>query len=213
MRRVPAFLALSACVAVTACAVPPPDGPTVMALPPQGKPFDVFQQDDFTCRGWAQQQSGGYNSQIAANNSAVGSAVVGTALGAGLGAAIGAAAGAPGPGAAVGAAAGLLAGSSVGAGNAQAIGVNAQARYDAAYTQCMYAHGNAIQSAPTGYAAAGPYGGYGYGYGYPGVGIGVAPVVAPTVVVGGGWGGWRGGGWGWRGPGWGGGWRGGGWYR
>ncbi len=44
----------------------------------------------------------------------------------------------------MGAAAGLLAGSSVGAGNAQAIGVNAQARYDAAYTQCMYAHGNAI---------------------------------------------------------------------
>jgi Glycine-zipper domain len=209
MRRVPAFLALSACAAVSACAAPPPDGPTVMALPPQGKPFEVFQQDDFTCRGFAQQQTG-YNSQIAGNNAAVGSAVVGTALGAGLGAAIGAAAGAPGPGAAVGAAAGLLAGSSVGAGNAQAIGVNAQVRYDTAYTQCMYAHGNAVQSAPTGFAGGygggGPYGGYG---GYPGVGIGIAP----TVVVGGGWG-W-GGGWGggWRGGGWGGGWHGGGWYR
>ena len=39
--------------AVTACNVPPPRGPTVMALPPQGKSLTVFQQDDQQCRNHA----------------------------------------------------------------------------------------------------------------------------------------------------------------
>jgi hypothetical protein len=169
-----------------------------MALPPQGKSFDTFQQDDAICRGFATEQTGGVNASQAASNAAVGSAVIGTALGAGLGAAIGAAGGAAGAGAAIGGATGLLAGSAIGANNAQAAGGNVQARYDTAYTQCMYSRGNSVQSAPTGYASAypPPYA-YGPAYAYaPGI------YAAPTVVVGGGWG-W---GHGYYGGGWGGGW-------
>jgi hypothetical protein len=188
MRAMPALGVVSV-LALGACAVSPPQGPTVMALPPQGKNFDAFQQDDATCRGYATQQTGGASASEAANTSAVGSAVVGTALGAGLGAALGSVGGAVGTGAAVGGAAGLLAGSAIGANNAQASGGNIQARYDTAYTQCMYSRGNTVQSAPTGYA-----GGYGYGYppgyypSYYGPGY-----YGPAVVVGGGWGwgGWH----------------------
>jgi hypothetical protein len=163
-----------------------------MALPQQGKSFEAFQQDDSICRGFATQQTGGASAAQAANNSAVGSAVVGTALGAGIGAAAGAAGGAAGIGAAAGAAAGLLIGSSVGANNAAVAGGNVQARYDTAYTQCMYSKGNTVQSAPSGYASGYGYPGYG-GYPYPYYGGGY---YGPAVVVGGGWG------WGWRG-GWG----------
>jgi hypothetical protein len=175
-------------LALSACAVAPPQGPSVMALPAQGKNFDAFQQDDAVCRGFATQQTGGASAAQAANNSAVGSAVIGTALGAGLGAALGSVGGALGAGAAIGGATGLLAGSAIGAGNAQASGANVQARYDTAYTQCMYSKGNSVQGAPGGYAA-------GYGYGpafYPGPYYGPG-FFGPTVVVGGGWG-W-GGGW------------------
>ncbi len=207
MRRAPSFVALASVLAVSACAVPPPSGPTVMALPPQGKPFDAFQQDDAVCRGFASQQTGGASASQAASNAAVGSAVIGTALGAGLGAAIGAAAGSPGAGAAIGGATGLLAGSAAGANNAQAAGGNEQARYDTAYTQCMYSRGNSVQSAPTSYAYGYPPGyAYGPAYGYaPGI------YASPTVVIGGGWGwghGYYGHGWdhGYYGHGWGGGW-------
>ncbi|MBS0642224.1 MAG: glycine zipper family protein [Acetobacteraceae bacterium] len=205
MQRLAALTALASVLALGACTPAPPAGPSVMALPPQGKPFDQFQREDYNCRVYADQVMGGVSAQQAAANAGVGSAALGTALGAGLGAAIGAAGGAAGPGAAVGAAAGLLTGSAIGANNAQAAGVGAQARYDTAYTQCMYANGNSVQSAPGAYAAAAPYG-YPSGYGYA-----PAVVAGPTVVVGGGWGGgwgWGGGpygwhrGWGWRGPGW-----------
>jgi hypothetical protein len=196
-RAVPA-IGLVSVLALSACAVAPPQGPSVMALPPQGKPFAAFQQDDAVCRGFAQQQTGGVSAAQAANGSAIGSAVVGTALGAGIGAALGSVGGAAGAGAAIGGATGLIAGSAVGAGNAQVAGGNLQARYDTAYTQCMYSKGNTVQSAP-GYA-----GGYPGGYGaYPGAyypaPYGYGPgYYGPTVVVGGGWG-WGGG--------WGGGWR------
>ncbi len=186
MRRAPTLLACTSILAVSACAVAPPQGPSVMALPQQGKSFEAFQQDDATCRGFASQQTGGANAAQAANNSAVGSAVLGTALGAGVGAALGSVGGAVGAGAAIGGATGLLAGSAIGASNAQAAGGNIQARYDTAYTQCMYSKGDTVQSAPGGYAAGYPYGyyppGYAYGPGYYG----------PAVVVGGGWGyGWH----------------------
>jgi hypothetical protein len=189
-RALPALGVVSV-LALSACAVAPPQGPSVMALPAQGKNFEAFQQDDAGCRGYATQQTGGASAAQAANNSAVGSAVLGTALGAGIGAALGSVGGAVGAGAAIGGATGLLAGSAIGAGNAQAAGGNVQARYDTAYTQCMYSHGNTVQSAPGGYA-----GGYGYGYPagyYPGPYYGPG-YYGPTVVVGGGWG-W-GGGWG-----------------
>jgi outer membrane lipoprotein SlyB len=155
-----------------------------MALPAQGKPFEVFQQDDVACRGFATQQTGGASSAQAANNSAVGSALLGTALGAGVGAALGSVGGAVGAGAAIGGATGLLAGSAIGANNAQASGANVQARYDTAYTQCMYSKGNSVQSAPSGYAGSYPPGYYPYAYG-PGY-------YGPAVVIGGGFGyGWH----------------------
>jgi hypothetical protein len=160
-----------------------------MALPAQGKSFDAFQADDAACRGFASQQTGGASAAQAANDSGVGSAVLGTALGAGVGAALGSVGGAVGAGAAIGGATGLLAGSAIGASNAQAAGGNVQARYDTAYTQCMYSKGDTVQSAPGGYA-----GGYGYPGYYPGPYYGPAyyGYGGPAVVIGGGWGyGWH----------------------
>lgn len=191
MTRVISAVGLVSLLAVSACAVAPPQGPSVMALPASGKSFDAFQQDDYSCRGYASQQTGGASAAQAATNSGVGSAALGTALGAGVGAALGSVGGAVGAGAAIGGATGLLAGSAIGANNAQASGGNLQARYDTAYTQCMYSRGNSVQSAPSGYA--GGYGGYPAGY-YSGPYYGYGPgYYGPSVVIGGGWG-W-GGGW------------------
>lgn len=160
------FAGLAGVLATAGCAVVPPSGPTVMALPGQGKSFPVFQQDDYSCRGYAQQQTGYQQPGQAATNAAVGSAVLGTAIGAAAGAAIGAAAGNPGAGAAIGGATGLLGGSAIGANNAGAIQASLQQRYDVAYTQCMYARGDTVQAPPPAYAS---YPAYGYpGYGYPG---------------------------------------------
>lgn len=180
-------LALCSTLLLAACAVAP-SAPSVMALPAQGKSFEAFQQDDFTCRGYASQQTGGVSASQAANNSAVGSAVLGTALGAGVGAALGSVGGAVGTGAAIGGATGLLAGSAIGANNAAAAGAGTQQQYDVAYTQCMYAKGNTVQSAPSGYAAyPAPYpyaAAYPYPYYYP---YAYGPSV--SIGVGGGWGG------------------------
>jgi hypothetical protein len=179
-RRSVPFLGLAATLAVSACTVAPPAGPSVMALPAQGKNFEAFQQDDMICRGFANQQTGGQTAAGAANNAAVGSAVLGTALGAGVGAALGSTGGAMGAGAAIGGATGLLAGSAIGAGNAQAAGANAQARYDTAYTQCMYSKGNSVQAPPSGYA-----------YGYPSPGYYAYPpgyYYGPSVYIGSSWG-------------------------
>ena len=184
-RAVPA-IGLVSVLALSACAVAPPQGPTVMALPPQGKSFEAFQQDDAVCRGFAQQQIGGASAAQAANNSAIGSAVIGTALGAGLGAALGSVGGAVGAGAAIGGATGLIAGSAIGASNAQAAGGNAQGRYDTAYTQCMYSKGNTVQSAPS-YASSYPSG-YAYPYPYPYPYAYGPSYYGPSVVIGGGWG-------------------------
>ena len=204
-RNIGVIATVTSALVVGGCAVVPPSGPTVMALPGQGKTLAAFQQDDYTCRGYAQQQTGIIPAQ-AAGNAAVGSAIVGTALGAAAGAAIGAAAGNPGAGAAIGAATGLVGGTAVGANNAAATQAGVQQRYDIAYTQCMYAHGNSVQSPPPAYAGYGypAYGGYpyaypAYGYGYYG------PSFAIGFGGGGGWGGWGGwhGGWGgWHGGGW-----------
>src|ERR1700692_433209 len=90
------------------CAVVP-EGPSVMALPGNGKSFDQFRADDGSCRQFALQQVGGVSANQGATASALGTAVIGTALGAAAGAAFGG-----GQGAAVGAGAGLLAGSVVG---------------------------------------------------------------------------------------------------
>jgi len=202
MHRAASPLALMILLALGACAAPPPPGPSVMALPGQGKNFEAFQQDDAVCRQFAAQQTGGVSPSVAATQSGVGSAVVGTAVGAGLGAAIGSLSAAAGPGAAIGAAAGLLTGSAIGANNAAAAYGSVQQYYDVSYTQCMFAHGNTVQPPPSGFAS-GPYPwwpAYPYPYAYPGF-YGPA-FYGPSVVVG------FGGGWGWHG----GGWHGGGWH-
>jgi hypothetical protein len=143
-----------------ACATVP-TGPSVMVLPGSGKPFEVFQADDDSCRQWAHRQSGVAPNDAVAS-SAVGGATIGTLLGGALGAAIGAAAGNPGMGAAVGAGSGLVLGTATGANAGAHAGMTVQQRYDAAYTQCMYAKGNQVPMAAqwtprrAGYAAPPP---------------------------------------------------------
>jgi hypothetical protein len=206
MHRAIILLASTAALSLSACTVAPPPGPSIMALPGQGKNMDAFQQDDFACRQYASQQTGGASPNVAASQSAVGSAVAGTALGAAAGAAIGAASGAAGAGAAIGAGAGLLAGSAVGANNAAVAYGGVQQLYDVSYAQCMTARGNTVQPPPTGYAAypypaypypAYPYPAYPYpAYPYPGYSGYYGPAFfGPSVAIG------FGGGWGWGGRG------------
>jgi OmpA family protein len=130
------LLALGGCATV-------PRGPSVMALPGQGKTFEQFQADDAICRQWADQRIGLSPEETASRNTATGAAV-GTVIGAGLGAAIGAASGNPGVGAAIGAGSGLLVGTAEGANAGQYYGRQAQRMYDIAYAQCMYAKGNEV---------------------------------------------------------------------
>ena len=141
MTRAISALGVVSVLALSACAVAPPQGPASWHCRRRANPSRRSSRTMRICRGYASQQTGGASSAQAANNSAVGSAVLGTAIGAGLGAALGSVGGAVGAGAAIGGATGLLAGSAIGANNAQAAGGNVQARYDTAYTQCMYSQG------------------------------------------------------------------------
>jgi len=131
-----------ALLAVAGCATVPA-GPSVMAMPPYGKPFDLFQSEDVMCRQWARQQIG-LTPQETVNKSTATGAAIGTAVGAGIGATLGAASGNAGSGAAFGAATGLLIGTATGADAGRYHGYEAQRRYDIAYVQCMYANGNII---------------------------------------------------------------------
>jgi hypothetical protein len=126
------LLALSACVVL-------PEGPSRMSLPGTGKSFDQFRADDGECRQFASSQVGGATPEQAAVDSGVRSAAVGTAVGAAAGALIGGSSGAA-AGAGVGLLGGSLAGSSYGYGSSYAL----QQRYDAGYTQCMYAKGHKV---------------------------------------------------------------------
>lgn len=103
MLRMRAIGALFGALALGACAATLPTGPTVMALPAQGKSFVDFQQDDLDCRQYAAQQTGGVSPSEAASESLAGNAAIGTLLGAAAGAAIGAATGGAAAGAAIGA--------------------------------------------------------------------------------------------------------------
>jgi hypothetical protein len=174
-----AFAVTGIC-ALAACAVPPPSGPRVMALPGAGKDFAAFQQDDANCRGFASYQTGGSSGAQAATNNALGTTAAGTVIGAGLGAALGSLSGHAGPGAVVGAVGGTLVGGSAAANGAGYSAASLQQSYDVSYTQCMYSRGDSVQNPPGGYAMGGPYPGY-YGPGYVG---------GPTIVFGTGYG-WR----------------------
>jgi hypothetical protein len=164
-------------LALGACAIAPPAGPSVLVLPPEGKNLAQFQQEDTSCRGYALQQIGYGSPRQAANGSAIGSAAIGTMVGAAAGAALGAAAGGAGTGAAVGAGTGLLVGSAVGANTASASAVALQQGYDIAYAQCMAASGDHVQAYPMAWL----YGAYGYPYAYPDF---YSPWFGPAVTLG-----------------------------
>ena len=144
----PIRVAFPLCAAALAllggCAVVPPGGPSVVALPRSGEPLGQFQQDDYACRDYAFRSSDPAGASQSATTNSVNSAAVGTLGGAAVGALIGAAAGNAGAGAAIGAGSGLLVGGAAGANGAQYWANSRQARYDAAYSQCMTSKGNTI---------------------------------------------------------------------
>jgi outer membrane lipoprotein SlyB len=115
-----------------------PMGPTVRALPPQGKPFENFQVDQNSCKQYAADQVRGQADE--ANSTGLLEGIGGTVLGAGLGAAIGG-----GQGAAIGAGAGALGGTAVGASTSSNQQRGIQKQYNDAYVQCMVAKGNQIE--------------------------------------------------------------------
>lgn len=165
-------IALAAMTALAGCVPPPPPGPTISAVPGQGKDYAAFQRDDYGCQQDASRAVNGVNPGAAATQNGVASAAIGTGLGAAAGALLGAASGHAGAGAAIGAGSGLLLGGAVGAGNAQATGESIQGRYNQVYAQCMIGHGNEV-AGPYGrrrwnrggyYAAPGYYGGPPPGY-------------------------------------------------
>ncbi len=134
---------LSLVLLVAAGCATVPTGPTVAVMPAPGKPFDLFQAEDVTCRQYAQQQIGASPQETINNNTAAG-AVTGGVIGAGIGAIL---SGGRGSGAAFGAATGAIIGAGEGASSGEYYGYQAQRRYDIAYQQCMYANGNMVPGA------------------------------------------------------------------
>ena len=110
-----ALPAILVALALGGCAVAPPSGPSIVAMPRSGEPLNQFQQDDYACRDYAYHASDAAGASQSATASGVNSAAIGTLGGAAVGALLGAAAGNPGAGAAIGAGTGLLFGGSAGA--------------------------------------------------------------------------------------------------
>jgi outer membrane lipoprotein SlyB len=121
---------------LAACASTPM-GPTVHAMPPQGKPFDQFAAEQASCKQYADNQVRGQADN--ANTTGILEGVGGIVLGAGLGAALGG-----GHGAAVGAGLGAVGGTAVGANTSSHQQHGIQQQYNDAYLQCMSAKGNQI---------------------------------------------------------------------
>jgi hypothetical protein len=144
-----AALVIAPLLALGACQVAPPTGPSIVALPGPGKSFPDFQKDDDYCRNYAQSRNSAAGAQAAnAANNANATAVAGTLIGAAAGAALGSLGGNVGAGAAIGAGAGLLGGASVAGGNAQQAADSLQGQYDVSYAQCMVGYGNRIEHQP-----------------------------------------------------------------
>lgn len=136
MKLISTFTLAATATLLAACASAPM-GPTVQVLPGTGKPFNVFQEEQDTCKQYAQSQVAGQAES--ANQKAVGSAAIGVALGGLLGAAIG-----NHQGAGVGSAVGAIAGSSAGTGTVTYAQGSIQAQYNNAFVQCMYSKGNQV---------------------------------------------------------------------
>ena len=135
------------------CQAPTPTGPTLTAVPPAGKNLTLFQNDDYACRGYAQQTVAYPAATQKTAGNGVATAAIGTGIGAAAGALFGAVAGNAGAGAAIGAGAGLLGGSAVASGQTNRAAESLQQIYNNAYAQCMTSRGNGIVP-----------GGYVYGY-------------------------------------------------
>ena len=138
MINVPRLTVLAACVSLVACATVP-NGPSVMAMPGNGKDFNQFRADDAECRQYADGNLNGTNASQASVDSGVKSAAVGAGVGALAGAALGG-----GRGAGTGAGLGLIVGALAGTNAANASAGGTQRRYDNSYVQCMYSKGNQV---------------------------------------------------------------------
>jgi hypothetical protein len=136
-------IALAGLLALGGCQPAPITGPTIAVMPGPGKTLNQFQNDDYTCRGFAQNQS--YAPPPRGLNSPVGTAAATTAVGAAGGALLGAAGGNAGMGAAIGAGVGLLGGAVYGAHKNQQSQGATQQSYNIAYAQCMTTKGNHVQ--------------------------------------------------------------------
>jgi hypothetical protein len=150
----PTLFTVLAAAALAGCATVPPSGPSVMVLPGTNSNFDQFRHDQALCGQYALDVTGQTARQAAAD-SAVNSTVTGAAIGAASGALLGAASHDADAGAAAGAGVGLIAGSAAGMAAYHGAASEVQARYDAAYIQCMYAKGHQVPL-PAGYASRPP---------------------------------------------------------
>ncbi len=144
-----AALGMSSILLLQGC-VTTPFGPTVAIVPAQGKPFEVFAQDQAFCQQYAANQVQGQADR--ANTLGVGTAILGTVLGAGLGAAIGG-----GGGAAIGAGGGALLGTGIGTDGGGHAQVGIQVQYNNNYAQCMLAKGNTLPGSPPVVVQPAPY--------------------------------------------------------
>lgn len=141
MKRTVLTLAL---ISSLAACVSAPTGPTVAIMPREGKPFEVFQQEDQQCREFAA------NAIKDTSNAALKEGATSAAIGAALGAAAGAVIqGGSSQNIGTGAGIGLLGGAAMGAMNSSGKQNQAQVQYNIAYQQCMYSKGNQVPSYPT----------------------------------------------------------------
>jgi deoxyxylulose-5-phosphate synthase len=137
-----AVLAAVASSVLSAC-VSAPTGPTIAIMPREGKPFEVFQQEDQVCRAFA--ANAVKDTSDAALKEGATSAAIGAALGAAAGAVI---QGGNHANVGTGAGVGLLGGAAMGAMNSAGKQNQAQTQYNIAYQQCMYSKGNQVPSYP-----------------------------------------------------------------
>jgi len=135
------LLCVGAGLLLSACAEQP-IGPSVSVLPARNKPFSVFEQDDVSCKHYADEQVAGRAN--AANDKALETGAITTGVGALFGAVVGG-----GTGAGIGAASGAGLGTVLGAGSSEREQRSLQNQYNIAYSQCMYSKGNQVPGART----------------------------------------------------------------
>lgn len=136
MRKTALVTAFGCLAAVSMAAFAGPMSPSMAVMPAPGKPFEVFQAEQASCKDYADSEAAGLGES---RRRGFGRTLLTAALGAGLGGAVGG-----GDGAAIGAASGALAGGAMSARRAADASDEAQRRYDIAFEQCMYAKGNQV---------------------------------------------------------------------